>query len=852
MIDGLSDFDCAQLTLVIMGWGKRRRGKQSSATNTNKSEEMSGSSNPTIPSTLPPLASSSSSSPSPSSSSSPPDNDRTVEHKSTDDVTDEDEDSLVLTSEKRRGVYECDYCHSDISQLPRIRCAVCSDFDLCLDCFATTDHSSAIARWKAAATAHSELAADGIASTLVAGLSCANHDETHGYRVCDSTRYPIFGATRSVIKLMKSTEQEKDEGENSNKASGGGDTAHQTSINATQEYRWIVTDDPKIIWTAEEDLRLLDAIKTHGLGNWTDISDAVGGNGSVGKTPKRCMERYFDDFLGRYGHILPQYTIVEENGNGNDDEISSNYNGEINEPEGMDDWEEESGRSSKRRQFTRLPSNISTSSSTARARKRFKVVPTETLPGYTEIWPEPYLPQVEGVTIGLEVARDLSTKNELAFVKATAAAATQEEVEKIRLEWEEKRRKQKIGAPTVLPPRPEDTATLPGAELVGFMPRRGDFDIEFDNEAENTLADMEFLETDTEQEKQLKLQVLQIYYQKQNEREQRKQFILSRNLYDYRKYVKNEQDLPQDERDLRHRMRLFERFHTPQEHKLFIDDIIKAKRLRKEIAKLQMYRRIGIRSLAEAEKYELDKARRQFHKGAQLQKEAEGKTAATTSSGAIATGSGAATTPLPLPTTTNPAALPSAASSVGASSSNQDTVGEYSLWKNYRTSDRKIRRRISQSTATEDTQIAKIGVGNVDDSMQLDEDNASKYVSTDHRSNTANEAQRDDDDADHDDFDISTARGYDLLSRPEAELCIDLRIYPVQYLEIKKALIQESLTQGLLDKEGPASGRRMVVKLDVKRRGDIIDFMLRAGWISTRLAEIARTVTPPPSTIADE
>jgi hypothetical protein len=36
-------------------------------------------------------------------------------------------DDLILTSEKRRGIYECDYCHSDISQLPRIRCAVCSD-----------------------------------------------------------------------------------------------------------------------------------------------------------------------------------------------------------------------------------------------------------------------------------------------------------------------------------------------------------------------------------------------------------------------------------------------------------------------------------------------------------------------------------------------------------------------------------------------------------------------------------------------------------------------------------------------------------------------------------------------------
>lgn len=28
---------------------------------------------------------------------------------------------LILTSEKRRGALECDYCNTDLSQLPRIR-----------------------------------------------------------------------------------------------------------------------------------------------------------------------------------------------------------------------------------------------------------------------------------------------------------------------------------------------------------------------------------------------------------------------------------------------------------------------------------------------------------------------------------------------------------------------------------------------------------------------------------------------------------------------------------------------------------------------------------------------------------
>jgi hypothetical protein len=291
----------------------------------------------------------------------------------------------------------------------------------------------------------------------------------------------------------------------------------------------IVNEDPKSIWTAEEDLRLLDAIKTHGLGNWADISEAVGGNGSVGKTPKRCMERYFDDFLGRYGHILPPFTIVDDNttddniettSSVNNNDESSNNNQNNNNEDAAGNNEDDAVRASKRRHalMMRSPSNISASSGGGgRSRKRFKVVATESLSGYDKLWPNPYLPPIEGITVGQDVARDLSSKAEMTFVKATASVGTEEEAEKIRKEWMETRMSQ-IGAPTVLPPRPEDSANLPGAELAGFMPRRGDFDIEWENEAESALADMEFTQGDTPQDKQLKSQVLEIYYQKQDER----------------------------------------------------------------------------------------------------------------------------------------------------------------------------------------------------------------------------------------------------------------------------------------------------------------------------------------------
>ncbi|RDX63154.1 Transcriptional adapter ADA2a, partial [Mucuna pruriens] len=48
-------------------------------------------------------------------------------------------------------------------------------------------------------------------------------------------------------------------------------------------------------------------------------------------------------------------------------------------------------------------------------------------------------------------------------------------------------------------------------ELSGYSFKREEFDIEYDNDAEQVLADMEFKDTDTEAEQEMKLHVLHIY-----------------------------------------------------------------------------------------------------------------------------------------------------------------------------------------------------------------------------------------------------------------------------------------------------------------------------------------------------
>jgi Myb-like DNA-binding domain/Zinc finger, ZZ type len=832
---------------------------------------------------------------------------------------------LVLTSEKRRGVYECDYCGADVSQTPRIRCAVCLDFDICLDCFLLPSKSAPVRQ----------------------ASSSVQHDPaTHGYRVCDSTRYPLFPAsgTALVAKPPKKKANDPVFGGTSGGAESMDDTSNadrNAEVDPSSEEKQgmegvdfyekpkestqgnkkldgeeeetgmdptvsaaptiVLGDDTKsLLWTAEEDLRLLCGIQTHGLGNWSDISEAVAGQGSQGKTPKRCMERYFDDFMGRYGHILPPFTLISEtsttgalppeDGTADEDvmetsaaasagtnasvdgdpppsitpvEVSTPTRDTTVPPPTTDDANApgESIRSSKRR--STMFRSASSAGLLATSAKRYMAVPTESLPEYPSH--EPFLPILDSgpVVLGQEVGRDAATKAEQAYVRTIASLDHPEEVERVRKEWEQHRLNQP-GGPTVLPMRPDDIPKLPGSELTGFMPRRGDFDVEFENNAEDAIADMEFVAGESEQDRALKLSVLAIYNAKLDEREKRKKFILSRRLYDYRSYQEEFKKLPRDERDLLLRMRLFERFHTPEEHHTFIQDLLKAKRLRKEIAKLQMYRRLGIRTLLEAERYELDKARRLFHKNA-VEEKAALKLATSTSSGAVST------TAVPSNETTK---------TISSTEDMADFSSSSLYWKQYRTTDRKVRRSVNRGSlaspedvlmddhitvapsvptaaAVESTRMDIQETAHVnEDAMDVEKTAAiqGSLTSGDAQDAAAFPKERPNDTirTTLDDETLTHLPGYNFLSSREVDLVRSISITPEQYLQIKKALISESLMLGLLDDEGsndataanpsrksfPAAPHTLVL-MDVERRGKIVDFVVQAGWVPT---EFGKTV----------
>ena len=156
----------------------------------------------------------------------------------------------------------------------------------------------------------------------------------------------------------------------------------------------------------------------------------------------------------------------------------------------------------------------------------------------------------------------------------------------------------------------EKIALLPGSDLTGYIPLREDFDVEYENDAECILADMEFNADDHPSEKELKLQVVKIYNQKLSERDRRKRFVIDRGLVDFKKQVALDRRRSKEEREIVAKLRMFARFHSPEEHEALVDGVLKARRLRQQIGVYQQYRKMGIRTIEQARQYEIDRKKR--------------------------------------------------------------------------------------------------------------------------------------------------------------------------------------------------------------------------------------------------
>ncbi|CAH9072812.1 unnamed protein product [Cuscuta epithymum] len=392
----------------------------------------------------------------------------------------------------KKALYHCNYCNKDISGKIRIKCALCSDFDLCIECFSV-------------------------------GAEIHPHKSNHPYRVMDNLSFPL-----------------------------------------------ICPD-----WSADEEILLLEGIEMHGLGSWNDVAEHVGT-----KSKQQCFNHYNAIYMNSPCFPLPDMSHVRGKNREEllamakeQDEFKKGYTalGDVTVKEetpfsGRVKMEDQRKESSIGRASSFLASDM---------------VPCDAPTG-----------------AGKRVSSVAHNNDSYDDIKV-------EDTHADRSRGEKKPRTSVDEGPSV-------------TELSGYNFKRKEFEIEYDNDAEQLLADMEFKDTDTDAERKLKLRVLHIYLKRLDERKRRKDFILERNLLYPDPF---EKDLTPEEKEICRRYRVFMRFHTKEEHGVLLSSVIEEHRILRRIQDLQAAQAAGCRTSAEAERYVEQKRKREVEENTRRVKE---------------------------------------------------------------------------------------------------------------------------------------------------------------------------------------------------------------------------------------
>ena len=182
--------------------------------------------------------------------------------------------------------------------------------------------------------------------------------------------------------------------------------------------------------------------------------------------------------------------------------------------------------------------------------------------------------------------------------------------------------------------------TGPGSDISGYNPLRDDYDVEYDNDAEMMLKDVDILGDEDDKEKELKTCMLRAFnrmcvraliimeslnvprsFARTREAEEVCGGARPSGPEEHSKRRKEETEgsftlccYPQVEQDIVNLMKPFARFLSKKDYDMLMNGLIKEAKLRERIAKLQRYRKMGIRTLEEVERFEKEGAKKEDDK----------------------------------------------------------------------------------------------------------------------------------------------------------------------------------------------------------------------------------------------
>ncbi|KAJ7172713.1 hypothetical protein C8R46DRAFT_1190455 [Mycena filopes] len=393
-----------------------------------------------------------------------------------------------------------------------------------------------------------------------AGKQFGNHLRGHAYRVIEFNSYPIFSAD----------------------------------------------------WGADEELLLLKGIASQGLGNWKKIAE------HVGTQTKEEVEKHYNSVYVE----SPEWPLPASS-------FCIAFPAHADALKRMDltfDIPPEEFQETKRRRISEM---------NAMPIPPQKAAPTSA-PGIHEI--ATFLPgrlefEHELDNEAEDLVKDLEFGVCLEFGGDQIMEDENDLDVKARVRWEEDRRNgivgSRIATPERKPHKGKGKAPMPVANgssngAVNGMRVNGDVsahakrpsqseDVVMGNATGTVDEEEEVTQlppAETQHSLTFKLTLLEMYAQRVEKRLESKRLMFDRGLLEYRKMQAAEKKRPKEEKDILHRLRPFARLQTAEDYEHFSADILYEAILRKRIQDLQHYRRLGLSTSADIEKYTNDMNKR--------------------------------------------------------------------------------------------------------------------------------------------------------------------------------------------------------------------------------------------------
>ncbi|CAH7666363.1 transcriptional adapter 2 [Phakopsora pachyrhizi] len=387
----------------------------------------------------------------------------------------------------------------------------------------------------------------------------------------------------------------------------------------TQHSTPIFTED----WGADEELLLIDACQTYGLGNWCDIADHVGN----GRSKEEVERHYLDVFVFSDDYPLPPMDVRIDI---DQDEFLSHpppppplASGPTNHeiagfmPGRLDfetEWENEAENSIKDLSFGRVyrfGGNSQPAKALEEGDHNLDVESSEQNP---DVEPKQIGDGTEELEQPLKKRRGLGsgagkvTQRKDEQQNALSDNNPPDPIDETIFEPSE------IESPDVT--RAGSTDPPQNNNLTSFQTKSKAKEKEKEEKKESNSEENESEEVvtpihdESDDHLELKLTIMEIYNERYDKRLEAKSVVFDRNLVEYKKIQAMERKLPKEIRDLVVRIKPFARLQTALDHERFQEGLIYEMKLRERISELQEYRSMGITTLAEAERYEKEKSAR--------------------------------------------------------------------------------------------------------------------------------------------------------------------------------------------------------------------------------------------------